>query len=421
MATVAQEVAAAKAAAAAKKTRDTAAAAKAAAAAAEANKAKAAIKVQSGKVASSSKASDKAKAEELLVKLNKRLDDALAVQASIPAQEAAAKADLEASKADVIAFEKLKSERELARGGQGNIDPATGKLLPLTPDELAKAAEKQDAFALIEGTIKEYGFTAEEYKELSDYIGGALINPRIGPNQMLLDMRQLPVYKARFKGNELRLAKGMNALSEANYVNQEESIQQYLVAGGVAELGTRAQKAELIGNAVSPTEVGKRINLAVDGIKYADPTILKQIKTYFPGITDQNLVAYFLKPDETLPMLQEKTATAQIGAAFANQGLEAGTAQDFSRITDLARYGVTQEQAIAGASNIKTVLPESQRYSKRYGELGVNYTQQTGEQEFLKSDAEAAKKRRLLASAERGQFQKQTGVGPGSLARPTMY
>jgi hypothetical protein len=83
-----------------------------------------------------------------------------------------------------------------------------------TAEEAKLANEKRDAFALIQQTLQGYGFSSEEWDQLSTYIESALINPKIGPNQMVLDMRALPVYKARFAGNETRVKNGLNALSE---------------------------------------------------------------------------------------------------------------------------------------------------------------------------------------------------------------
>lgn len=293
----------------------------------------------------------------------------------------------------------------------------------LTSDELAaqqaaaaenarKLNEKRDAFALIRTTIQDYGFTDEEYAELSKYIEGALINPKIGPNQMILELRALPTYKARFSGNETRLKNGLNALSEANYIQQENSYAEYLRAGGVSKLGTRATYAKLIGGAVAPTEVGKRVNMAVDRVTNADPEIMRMIRLYNPTISQQDLVSYFLDPENTLPELQKKVAMGEIGAAASQAGLD----YNFGRIEDLQKYGVTREQAIAGYGNIGQVLPVAEKLGGIYSETGVKYDQTTGESEFLKSNASAMEKRKRLFSLERGMFGGSSGTGQSALS-----
>ena len=315
----------------------------------------------------------------------------------------------------------------------GTVDPKTGKVIPpkkgntidagLTPEELAakqaaaaeearKLNEKRDAFALIQSTMSDYGFTPDEYNELLKYIEGALINPKIGPNQMVLELRKLPTYKARFAGNETRLKNGLNTLSEANYIQQENSYAEYLTAGGVSKLGTRATYAKLIGGAVSPTEVGKRVNMAVDRVTNADPEIMRMIRKYNPQISQQDLVSYFLDPDNTLPELQKKVAMGEIGAAASQSGLD----YNYGRIEDLQKYGVTREQAIVGYGNIGQVLPVAEKLGNIYSESEIKYDQTAGESEFFKSNASAMEKRRRLASLERGAFSGSSGLGQGALS-----
>ena len=279
-----------------------------------------------------------------------------------------------------------------------------------TAEAARLANEKRDAFALIQQAMQGYGFTAEEYAQLSQYIESALINPKIGPNQMVLELRALPVYKARFAGNETRIKNGLNALSEANYIDQENSIAQYLKAGGVSNLGTRSTYAKLIGGAVSPTEVGKRVNMAVDRVTTADPAIMKQIYKYNPNISQQDLVSYFLDPDNTLPQLEKKVAMGEIGAAATQAGLDAG----FGRIEDLQQYGVSRGQAIAGYGNIGQVLPIAGKLGDVYSESGVTYDQTAGESEFFKSNAAAMNKRERLAAMERGTYAASAGNAPGA-------
>lgn len=295
------------------------------------------------------------------------------------------------------------------------VDPNAPKLMTKeewdaiqakTAEEARLLNEKRDSFALIQQTLQGYGFTDAEYAELSKYIEGALINPKIGPNQMVLELRALPVYKARFAGNETRVKNGINALSEANYIQQENSYAEYLRAGGVSNLGNRATYAKLIGGAVAPTEVGKRVNMAVDRVTKADPAIMRQIYKYNPNLSQQDLVSYFLDPENTLPELEKKVAMGEIGAVATQQGLDSG----FGRIEDLQQYGVSREQAIAGYGNIGQVLPTATKLGDIYSESGVKYDQTAGESEFFKSNAGAMEKRRQLKSLERAQFQGESGV-----------
>jgi len=269
-----------------------------------------------------------------------------------------------------------------------------------------EALTKKDAFALITDTISTYGFNPKELSEITKFIQDSLLDPSMGPNQTVLAIRNLDAYKTRFAGNATRVANGLSALSEANYINQEDAMNQYLTAHGVANLGTRSTLANLIGSGISATDVNTRAALAVDSVTNADPEILQQLKTYYPEISKGDLTSYFLDPANTLPALQQKVTTGQIGAAFKEQNLTS----DVSNMTDLAKYGVTQSQAIAGAGNIATVLPTASKLGDIYGASGIKYDQAAGQSEFFKSDAAAALKRKQLASMERAQFQTDSGV-----------
>ena len=271
---------------------------------------------------------------------------------------------------------------------------------------LKEQEEKRDAFALIEDTMKSYGFTDAEMRELSAHIQKAIMDPNLGPNTAILGMRNLEVYKQRFSGNRLRVNAKLNALSEYDYLQQENAYSAYLKEYGIPEQATRETMGNLIGNDVSALELNKRLDLGVKQVKNGNPQILSLLKKWYPQITDKDLLSYFINPKDTLVELQKKVSTGQIGAAFADQGLKT----DLTSMSDLAAYGVTQDQAIAGASNIATVLPDASKLSDIYKETKIKYDQEMGTQEFLKSNADAARKRKLLASAERGSFEGSAGV-----------
>ena len=277
-------------------------------------------------------------------------------------------------------------------------------------------ADKRDAFALIQDTMKSFGFTDTEVAQLTAFAETQIMDVNIGPNQGILNMKALPVYQARFAGNQTRLKAGKNALSEADYLAQENAYGEYMKAYGVQTLGTRDQFATLIGNDVSATELNKRLNLAVDRVKNSDPEILKQLKTYYPSITDSDLVTYFLKPADALPDLEKKVATSEISAAAVGQGFSA----DMTGAAALQAFGVTREKALTGYQDLKTVLPVSERLAKIYGEAGIKYDRAAGEAEFLTNSADAAEKRRRLKALERNTFGGQTGVERGtSLSQST--
>ena len=277
--------------------------------------------------------------------------------------------------------------------------------------QAADQAEKRDAFALIQDTMRAYGFTDAEMSELSGFIEKQIIDPNIGPNMAILNMRNLGVYKARFSGNEALVKAGKNALSEYDYLQQENAYDEYFKAYGVGNLSTRAQKATLIGNSVSALEVDKRLNLAVKRVQGSDPEILKQLKAYYPTITDKDLVSYFLNPEATRIDLERKVTASEISSAAVGQGFTRGTSLS---ALDLADYGVDRAAALEGYANVAGVLPEATKLGDIYGETGIKYNQMTAEEEYLKSSDAAKRKRTTLASKERASFEGSAGNAPGA-------
>jgi hypothetical protein len=184
----------------------------------------------------------------------------------------------------------------------------------------------------------------------------------------------------------------------------------------VGNLSTRAQKATLIGNSVSALEVDKRLNLAVKRVQNSDPEILKQLKAYYPTITDKDLVSYFLNPEAVRPELERKVTASEISSAAVGQGFAGGTSMS---ALSLADYGVDRASALEGYANIASVLPETTKLGDIYGETGIKYTQQTGEEEFLKSSDAAKRKRNVLASKERANFEGSAGTMSSSFKKST--
>ena len=271
--------------------------------------------------------------------------------------------------------------------------------------------EKRDSFALIESTMRSYGFSEDELKELSTYIQAGLLNPKLGPEQLVLQLRQLPVYKARFAGNEERRARGLNALSEANYLVQESAYAETLRQYGLQRFVNRTQFATFIGNDISNTEVGKRVKTAVERLQMGDPAILRQLRSYY-GITDSDIVSYFLNPKEVLPELEAKTTTAEIGATAGQFGLDTSLA----RASDLERYGVTLDRARQGYSNIAPAVKEGKTISDIFKETGIDYTQTTAEQEEFKGLASARRARETLSGLQSAAFGKDAALTAGSLS-----
>ena len=304
-----------------------------------------------------------------------------------------------------------------------SIDPATGKTIAKYSDGSTgfldqasgptQTQEFKDAYSLLEQTFRDYGL-----ESLVPAIKGFMAR-NLGAQQAAVELRTTPEYIARFKGNDLRRATGKNALSEAEYLAIEDAYDQTLRAYGqqnyfgINRAAKQAKAAELIGNDISAVEFKDRIELAVDRVQNADPTIKSVLKQFYPGINESDLVGYFLNPADNLPKLKEKVTASEIGAAATGVNLST----DVTAATDLARYGVTQEQARRGYTDIAEVLPTATKLGDIYNETGVKYAQKEAEAEVFKGNQDAATKRKRLASMERAAFGGSSGVNQKTLDR----
>ena len=298
-------------------------------------------------------------------------------------------------------------------GGSFNADGSPAKPTSGGSGPSNISAERRDAFSIIKSTLTTYGFTAAEIAELSTFIESGLTNAKMGPEQLKLDMRELPTYKARFAGNTTRVSAGLNALSESDYLQQENDYSEIFKMYGVGNLSSRSQFSSLIGNNISVTEATKRVDAAVKRVKNGDPAVLTTLRTLYPNITDTDIVSYFLKPGEMLPELERKTTVAEIGATAGQFGMkETGLA----KFEDLQRYGVTLASARAGYATIAEELPETKKLSNVYSETGITYGQTEAEAEQFKNSAEAKRKKEKLIETEKSSFKGSAGLNTGGLS-----
>jgi len=323
--------------------------------------------------------------------------------------------------------------------GDPGYKPPVVSDVPLTAAELAAQAAalaaartaelaNTDAFAGLSDLFASYG--------LGDLSGDITMLMKKGKtaNEALVMLKYDPLfnqaYTARFAGNKTRIANGLNALSEANYIQNENAYAETLKAYGLGNMLSTDRKvneakfAQYIANDMSPTEFNDRIKTASDNVINTDPQVMATFKQYYGGLTNSDLVAYFLAPDETLPLLKQKANAAQIGTAAQEQGFmnaAGGSNVSQERAMQLSLMGVNQPGGVGAASgyqSVAEVLPAGQKLSSIYKEAGINYDQTAAENEFLLQNAAAQKQRKGLASLERGSFSGDYGTSSqaGSLS-----
>ena len=294
----------------------------------------------------------------------------------------------------------------------GPTPTGTGNAIKQPVDE--KTADRRSAFALLREEFDRYG--------LGDLVGDiqGLAEEGISPAEFTLRLRQTQPYRERFGANQQRINSGLRALSEAEYIGLEDQYQNIMRQYGLpasfyarGERGIQPEFQKFIAGDVSPAELEDRVQLAATRVQNAAPEILSTLERFYPGINKGNLLAYTLDPQRALPEIQRQIQSAEIGAAGQVAGLSVGQ----QRAEELARRGVTQQQAQQGYQAIAEMTPQAGKLADIYG--GEKYDQTAAEQEVfgLSGAASARRKRQRLSGLEQGQFSQQTGMSTGALER----
>jgi hypothetical protein len=297
---------------------------------------------------------------------------------------------------------------------QGQFVGSSANYMPGAVGTPEQIAARKSAFDLL-------------YEQFSQYGLGALVEPLKGlvmegvsPSEFTIRLRESEPYKKRFAANAQRIAKGLSALSEAEYINLEDQYQNIMRAYGLpasyyqrGEMGIQPGFEKFIAGDVSASELEDRVQTAQNRIFYANPEVTQALRQFYPGISNGDILAYALDPETALPELKRKVTAAEIGAG----AIAAGLSTDLQRANELASYGITKEQARQGFQTVADITPRGTQLSEFYKQSP--YTQATAEAEVFGTlgSTEAAKQRKKLTSLEQAAFSGSSGAAGGALAR----
>ena len=277
-----------------------------------------------------------------------------------------------------------------------------------------KKRESQSAYALLYSQFAQYGM-GSLVEPLRQYIQQGLSR-----SEFTLRLRETEAYKKRFAANAKRIASGLTALDEADYIGLEDQYQNIMRQYGLpasyyakGELGIQEGFEKFIANDVSAAELEDRVMTAQSRVINANPEVLASLKSFYPDITNGDILAYTLDPTKGLSEIKRKVTAAEIGGAAIQSGLKTGMA----RAEELGKYGVDKAMATEGYSTIGAGLQRGSELASIYQQ--DPYTQTTAEEKvFRLSDAgDARKKRQKITGLEKATFGGQTGLTSGALAR----
>jgi hypothetical protein len=289
----------------------------------------------------------------------------------------------------------------------------TGSTGPITP--AGPTSKGTSAFDKFKDILRQYGMESLandiiKYKE-----------DGLPTDELFIKLRtESGAYKRRFAANEQRLAKGLRALSEAEYLAKEDAYQDVMRRYGLpetyytkGELGRQEGFEKLIAGDVSAAELEDRIGVAYNRVINAPSEVRDMLKAYYPDITNGDILAYTLDPTKAIEGIRRKVTAAEIGAGAAQAGLKT----DVQRAEELARFGITGQQARTGFQAVAETLPRGTQLASFYKEAPL--TQAEAESEVFKTTGavEAKKKRERLVGREIASFSGSAGTTQGALSR----
>lgn len=278
----------------------------------------------------------------------------------------------------------------------------------------ADRRDRQSAYDILYNQFNQYGLgtLVEDIKYL--------IQSNVSPSQFSLELQNTKAYQNRFAANKERIAKGLSALSPAEYIGLEDQYQNVMRNYGLPAsyytkdaTGKQAGFEKFLAGDVSASELEDRISTAQKRVINANPEVTTALKQFYPDITNADILAYTLDPTQGLESIKRKVTAAEIGGAAIQSGLPTNLA----RAEELQKYGVGKEAATAGYSAIGSGLQRGSQLAAIYGESP--YTQATAEQEVfnISGAQEARKQRQKVTGLEKAAFGGKTGLTGGALER----
>ncbi len=239
--------------------------------------------------------------------------------------------------------------------------PATATPTPVyTPDPIQTNTTPigggvDSAYDIIISTLKYYGLLKEGDTALLTTIKDAWNKKIIGPNSTVDDigiqLRDDPVFQARFPANKTLAAQGKPQYSVSSYLRLESDFKNKLQEAGMPPgfYDDPSDFQKFIEQDVSPDEVYARAQLGYQAVKQADPQVVAEFQRLY-GVSEGELAAYFIDPQRMRPTFDRYEAERQARAA---QIAAAGTTQAQMTVgretaEQLARAGISGEEAQAG-------------------------------------------------------------------------
>jgi hypothetical protein len=274
--------------------------------------------------------------------------------------------------------------------------------VPGAPDEYELLRRRFDEFGLsalwdrAQQLVTQYGYDGQD------------------DSPLWLMLEDDPIFKERFKANEVRVKNNLSRLSPGEYVKMEKGYRQMMQAAGLPKgfYDSTDDFSQWVGGDVSVLEAQDRITRASEAAANADPDLKRALFDLY-GVGEGEITAYFLDTERTTALLKQQDTAARFRAAATRNGV--GVTRDTAELAAL--NGINEQQARQGFAQVGAE-------AEALGNLGLIYgdrisTDENVDATFgLSQQAQKVQQRKAkLASQERAAFSGSGGVSRSSLAR----
>jgi hypothetical protein len=276
---------------------------------------------------------------------------------------------------------------------------------------------REDAEDVIRRVLRTYGL-----EDLTAPIWQRYTSQEVDINDeaaVIFSIREEDAYKKRFAANARRLAAGLPELEPSTYLDLEDSYRKVLASNGMPQgfYDSPDDFRAFIEGDVSVTELQTRIQQGYRLVQDADPMVKSKMRELY-NVSEGDLAAYFIDPERAKPLMmaadyQRQARAAQIAARAQEQ---AGIALTGTFAEDLARRGVTAEEAATGFGEIGALGELRQTFA---GEQELTQEQIVGAQFGVDiaaaQELERRKRRRIGEFAGGGEFARSAGEAAGTI------
>jgi hypothetical protein len=306
-------------------------------------------------------------------------------------------------------IQRVANEVTSGQRSWSSVVKSLGLLSTKYATQTAGTDENEGAFRVLQEVLDRYGLGALRTWMEQEVRAGRSIQ------EILVDLRQQPTFKDRFKAIDVRASLGLNPVSPEEIIQYENTARDLMRASGLPKgfYDHNDDFAQLIGKGVSLQSLQDRVENSWSRVMEAPPEVMAAWENLYGIRGRQAMAAFMFDPDNAEHTLREMAATAVVGGAMTSFGfgLQASIANKVGKL-DLTDSAV--RQGFAQIARLEAVFNESISEGEDLDAMGegVNAVFDAG------SGAEAIRRRvdQRLAdfSGGGGMLVQQTGVGAGA-------